>query len=1435
MAVGGELSLTNARAEQTLTLSQVRRAKARWTDDEVQRAFDSRSRCQLCPHFVNDPETGVVRVRSSGAKKPTMLVVGEGPGYEESRDDAAFIGPAARHLKDLFSRTKIDLDAVRFTNVVRCLHDRTRVRLEDGTARAIGDLVREKYTGKVLSFDSGRIVAAQVTGHHVSPLAGRRWLKVSYVGAKATRHESGGGVVGSVVTNDHQFLTCDGDWVRADQLDGRQIWIGDTGFGPRASGVLLGTLLGDATIGDGTACLQVVHGADQEEWAQLKAAVLGASCVPGRSGSYSDEDDRVRFHTRASRQIAQLRREFYGPEGKQVLGPLTGFGAQAAATLFMDDGCMRVYEGRRPSAQIATCSFNQASCDQIVAAFRRLGLTCYARPNGDSPYLRIFFTADETPHLVALIDRFVPPSMEYKLGGLRKHSFDPSLWEYEGSFPVAGEAVVEDAPAYYSRSKTAYCLSVEGTQNFLTSAGVAHNCFPHTESMEPRTPKFAEAANCSPYLFDEIEKCDPKVILAVGDFATKALLGDVGSISTVRGKLFHTEIRGKRYPVVPTVHPSADLRGNGRFANGIVSAAASAWGVADRREVPVVSNVINNTTEAIAFLKGLLRAHKRKEITKVAYDLEWGSLIRDTKKEKRSEADRSLGDDLYDPNIKLVAASFAITHREGTCIVLDHVESQTDYDAIIPWIARVVSTIPCVVHGYAKAEGPWTRTRAGVEVRLRHDTMLMSYACYAQTRPHGLKPQANLELGWSDWSLDGDAWMNAQPKDRRSYKFMPLEMMGRYASIDPAATLALYRSFRRRMNEYDLWRTYRRRMKATVVVQKWEQRGGVLDMPMLKRLRKRYKRQVGEIRARLLEYPEVKQFEKDRGIQFNPKSGPQLQTVIYSYFGMPIGRTTTKLKRGQDLAVVVPRDLPAGSTAVPVMAEIRPPGKKAWIGKISGGTGGEIIEIAEITPTGVRLKKPTINDHKSPVTILRGVPSTDEKEMFRILRRAQCQTCKGVGTVGKETKSECRACRGVGVKPELRQIYNFCRDLRMFAKIGLVLQNYLNPDSDKGIAAHMIPNSDRLTFNYLFHTVATGRLSVKDMNIHSFPYESDIRRLLVSRWHNHGGLILAADYSQLEVRGLASVSGDETLRRAYLLCTKCQRSWEMDSGGVCPKCHVRLGTDLHRVTAAVLFNKPEAEITDLERSMAKSTVFGLIYGRGAQGIAEETGISVSDAQEIIDNFFNRFPGVRRYVEKMHDICDEEGQFMSTTGTLLHFSGWDSEDESRRAEARRASQNYPIQGPCGEVTLDAIIALDKRFRSERMKTEMWATVHDSLEFDVAPGELFEASAIARQVMEQDVLKQHDWLTVPVLTDQVIGCRWDGAMKIEAIDGDQLKLSGPGEFYEELIPALEQSYSRVKAKVIETKTAKHKDEVFSTKGYAGGSGRTDHVTALVRLAA
>jgi uracil-DNA glycosylase family 4 len=341
----------------------------------------------------------------------------------------------------------------------------------------------------------------------------------------------------------------------------------------------------------------------------------------------------------------------------------------------------------------------------------------------------------------------------------------------------AGEAFV--GPAAKHGIKIIESLGIDlDTVRFSNTT----RCFPHDKQMKPRTPNYEkETVHCIDYLYEEIDMTRPKVIIALGAYPTKVLLDKTG-ITKLAGTVHSITVKGKPYPVVPCPHFSADLRSGGRYTEAITRALQTAKAVVSEEEVPVASYVLNTTQEAVSFLKNLLKRHEEGKLPCIAYDMEYDVLV-NQEGLTRGEASRKSNISLYDPERKIVAVSFATNSKEGYCIPLFVNESQVNFEAVLPYLQKVVTTIPVIAHNWLKAEGAWTTEKFGVKPNLFFDTMLASYCLYMKTRSHGLKVLASQLLQWPDWSQKLDVYLKSLPSEERSYKNVPLDILGKYSAI----------------------------------------------------------------------------------------------------------------------------------------------------------------------------------------------------------------------------------------------------------------------------------------------------------------------------------------------------------------------------------------------------------------------------------------------------------------------------------------------------------------------------------------------------------------------------------------------------------------------------------------------------------------------------
>ncbi|WAB25010.1 DNA polymerase family A [Lysinibacillus phage vB_LfM_LysYB1] len=287
------------------------------------------------------------------------------------------------------------------------------------------------------------------------------------------------------------------------------------------------------------------------------------------------------------------------------------------------------------------------------------------------------------------------------------------------------------------------------------------------------------------------------------------------------------------------------------------------------------------------------------------------------------------------------------------------------------------------------------------------------------------------------------------------------------------------------------------------------------------------------------------------------------------------------------------------------------------------------------------------------------------------------------------------------------------------------------------------------TFN-LTGTVTT-RLSSEAPNAQNFPrksndpfafnYKYGVKKLFVSRFGDDG-VIMQFDYSQLELRVAAMFSNDPQLLQAY-----------------------RDGKDLHIYAAAKVRGIPEEDVTDDMRTAAKAVNFGLLYGKGARSLAEDMKMTLEEAQDFIDKYFEEFKGVKKWLDDTRKKLKQEKHVETLTGLWRRLPGVDSNDRGVQADAQRQGVNSPIQGSGANMTMMSIILINDEFKKQNLKSKIAITVHDSIVADTHITEIKQVYTIMKGIMEN---LPFDWITVPIISDAEIGRDYGTLVGIDDID-------------------------------------------------------------------
>ena len=330
-----------------------------------------------------------------------------------------------------------------------------------------------------------------------------------------------------------------------------------------------------------------------------------------------------------------------------------------------------------------------------------------------------------------------------------------------------------------------------------------------------------------------------------------------------------------------------------------------------------------------------------------------------------------------------------------------------------------------------------------------------------------------------------------------------------------------------------------------------------------------------------------------------------------------------------------------------------------------------------------------------------------------------------------ELKSKKKKSRSTSaeVLEELASEYEICDYILQHRKFSKLKSTYTD-----ALPALISKRDGRIHTTYNQALTVTGRLSSSNPNLQNIPIRTEegnkIRAAFCAE-NKETSLILSADYSQIELRLLAHVSGDENLIHAFTS-----------------------GEDVHTMTASKVFGVPLPEVTKEMRRKAKAVNFGIVYGQSKYGLAKNIGISNDDAQQFIDKYFEHYPGVKDYMNYEKEFVNKNGYVETIFGRKRYLmSELQSPNFQIREFAQRAAINQPLQGTAADLIKMAMIEVERRLEERNLKTKMIMQVHDELVFEVLKEELDEVKALVKDAME---LNQP--LKVPLELDFNCGVSW-----------------------------------------------------------------------------
>ncbi|QOR76986.1 MAG: DNA polymerase I [Thermoflavifilum sp.] len=278
------------------------------------------------------------------------------------------------------------------------------------------------------------------------------------------------------------------------------------------------------------------------------------------------------------------------------------------------------------------------------------------------------------------------------------------------------------------------------------------------------------------------------------------------------------------------------------------------------------------------------------------------------------------------------------------------------------------------------------------------------------------------------------------------------------------------------------------------------------------------------------------------------------------------------------------------------------------------------------------------------------------------------------------------------------------------------------------------PHTGKIHTSYNQTVAVTGRLSSNNPNLQNIPIRTDrgreIRKAFIPAQPGHK--LLSADYSQIELRIVAAISGDEHMIEAF-----------------------KKGLDIHTATAARVFGVPMEQVTKEMRYRSKSVNFGIIYGQGPFGLAQNLGISRTEAKELIDHYFEQYPGIKAYMDQQIAFAKKHGYVQTLMGRKRWLPDIHSSNNTVRGYAERNAINMPIQGTAADMIKLAMIRIHQQLQRKHLQAKLILQVHDELVLDTPEKEIEEVSKIVVQEMQEALPLPHN---VPVIAEVGVGNNW-----------------------------------------------------------------------------
>ena len=767
----------------------------------------------------------------------------------------------------------------------------------------------------------------------------------------------------------------------------------------------------------------------------------------------------------------------------------------------------------------------------------------------------------------------------------------------------------------------------------------AVRCMPTDGKGKIRKPTDEEIVYCKENLINELSRFDPNKVLVVTLGNTPLFsLKRIKNITKYIGRVFDVKINEEKYKLVPNFHPAYVLRFphelqkfvsvfsiirqyiEGNYGENSINYEI----LSPNRALQVLDEEFINNSETDCFYADI-----ESSSVLVKYDPD-GLVIGIALTHDKTDTNYYVPFYLYEFDDFRVTPEDVVRLKEKLGELFSEksvIGHNIKYDIVQLLYDKYISSFD-----------------------IKADTRIMAHVIYNRKfDSFTLKDLARTFFSvFEDWEREIKEILKSNPKNKRSYKYIPTGILGKYACLDIYYTKKLYNRMLEDLKPENRLILNLYKIIETEVIY-WEYNGIPIDFDFLGYASRKISEEISNIQSRIHSLPEVQKFLSDNNLSKVNINSPKMKDLMFEYLKFPVLRRTE-----------------SGNPSV---------------------------------------TKDEIDEYMSMSNL------TESQRVF------------------------------IDSLVKMRSLLKY-RD------------SYLEI-----IPKYKDDISNRCRFSFHLCGTVTGRISSP---IHSLPSRGDkaeLKRLIVAPSGDR--VIVSLDYSQLEPRIMASLSGEEALIDAY-----------------------RRDLDIYKFIGSKIYKVKPEEIDKSTRQRMKAILLGMIYGKTAHSLSQDLEISESEAQELIDEFFRSFPKVKKWIDNQHKLVEKEGGIWTPLGRFIPIPEIYSNDEGTRQEAYRKSQNFPVQSGASELALYNF-AVFSRILREKYGSNVLLSVHDSLIIDVNPREILSVLDGIRLYLEElPMRKFSEFLRAPLKCDISIGVSWRGSMSLENREGNMIVLSGYEEDFRRL---------------------------------------------------